>query len=435
MNYLTMASAIGGVLAAALVGVPAEATESAPGPAFEAPRLGDTMLEGPWDPGAVPTRLTDFVEEVNRSVVTVLCGRGLGSGWAAATRLSDEQVASGYKRYIVTNFHVIRDCTYAGSQYIEIQQNGIKYPARVWGWDSNLDLASVLTTAEIPVLGWNPAPRPRVGQWVAAFGSPFGLAGSATFGYVSYVGRTDLISSAPINPGNSGGPLVDNQGRVVGVNTAGIEGSNSVGIVQGTPLMCQSTHVCDSAKVWLGGTTPGAPTRITLQQVGSSVTVRWSPPSSDGGQRITNYRVTASPSGKFCNANLMRACTLSKQGKQDPGFVPGSTHTFSVQATNAIGPGKIGKSGPITIQPPPGPVVDLTARSLRGAVRVSWQAPTGLSAQPSFQYRVGSGRWVATAQTSVLVRGLKGGTPVRIGVRAVSDYGPGPASTVRGLPR
>jgi S1-C subfamily serine protease len=82
----------------------------------------------------------------------------------------------------------------------------------------------------------------QVGDFVAALGSPFGLSGSITTGIVSQLGRTITESTAgnfpianviqtdaPINPGNSGGPLLNDQGQVVGINTAGVSGSQGVG--------------------------------------------------------------------------------------------------------------------------------------------------------------------------------------------------------------
>ena len=390
-----------------------------------------TERSGAWDPSAAPQRLTDFVERINKSVVTVFCRNGLGSGWAAATRLPQSALDSGYKRFIVTNAHVIQGCTQESAQYIEIRQNGVAYPARVWNWNWDQDLAAVVTTAELPVLQWDDVPKPRVGQWVAAFGSPFGLAGSATFGYVSFVGNIDLISSAPINRGNSGGPLVDNEGRVVGINTAGIDGTNSIGIVQGTPLMCGTTHICDGTTPWLSGATPSAPLGVTLRQEGTDIVVTWSAPKSDGGQSIYKYTASVGPGDRFCNAYTTLSCRLTKQGKADPGLRLGETYTISVQAFNVSGAGAE-SSATITMQQVPGRVTNLKSAPSTGGAVVTWAAPKSPSSVTitGYQYRVGTGAWKTTKAPRATLKGLKRGATVRVTVTAVNVAGPGAATTV-----
>src|SRR6202044_595688 len=95
------------------------------------------------------------------------------------------------------------------------------------------DLAVVRITADhlIPAV-WGDSSKLDRGDWVLAFGSPFGYVGSMTHGIVSALDRQagilrevdgyeDFIQvDAPINPGNSGGPLVNLHGEVVGINTA-----------------------------------------------------------------------------------------------------------------------------------------------------------------------------------------------------------------------
>jgi hypothetical protein len=428
MKMITITGA--SVVALTLAVLPAQASTPLPEPG------GDVMVtqqSGAWDPSAAPQRLTDFVERINKSVVTIYCGRGLGSGWAAATRLSDEQTASGYKSYIITNAHVIRGCTSEATKYIEIRQNGVTYPAKVWNWDWDADLAAVLTTVDLPKLPWNGSPKPRVGQWVAAFGSPFGLAGSATFGSVSYVGNKDLISTAPINPGSSGGPLVDNEGRAIGINTAGIDGSNSIGIVQGTPLMCGTTHNCPNPeRVWLTGTTPGSPRNLVLNQIGNDVSITWSAPLNDGGQPIRNYRVTANPGDRTCTAYTTLSCRFGKKGKADPGLQPGVTYTFTVHAINAIGAGAT-TSASLTMQGVPGAVRNMKSAVRKGGVTVTWEspAPSANARVTGYQYQFGNGSWRKTSANRVTFRGLKSRSNARITVAAVSNSVVGPSTTIR----
>jgi serine protease Do len=134
---------------------------------------------------------------------------------------------------IYTNNHVIDK-----ADRIEVKlKDGTKVPAQVVGVDPNSDVAvlkinakSLKTPLAVAELGDSDASR--VGEWAIAIGAPFGLEYSVTVGVISAKGRTgfSMDSSKPIyedyiqtdatiNPGNSGGPLVDIEGRVIGVNT------------------------------------------------------------------------------------------------------------------------------------------------------------------------------------------------------------------------
>ncbi|MCC6710102.1 MAG: DegQ family serine endoprotease [Gammaproteobacteria bacterium] len=140
---------------------------------------------------------------------------GLGSGF-----IVDK---SGY---IVTNNHVID-----GADDIKVTlTDGRELPAKLVGTDPMTDLAviKVEPKGELPAVAFGDSDRARVGDWVVAIGSPFGLGGSVTAGIISARGR-DIHSGpyddylqidAPINSGNSGGPVINAEGRVVGVNTA-----------------------------------------------------------------------------------------------------------------------------------------------------------------------------------------------------------------------
>lgn len=145
--------------------------------------------------------------------------RGGGSGFFIS--------ANGY---IVTNHHVVENAT----RITATLQDGRELPARIIGVDERTDLAVVkVEGTNFPFVQFDANARVRVGDWVIAIGSPFGLGGTATAGIVSALGRdvpgetssttniSDFIQiDAPINPGNSGGPTFDLAGRVIGVNTA-----------------------------------------------------------------------------------------------------------------------------------------------------------------------------------------------------------------------
>lgn len=128
--------------------------------------------------------------------------------------------------YVVTNNHVVENA----EEISVIMQDGTRYEATIKGVDPKTDLALLKVKGDksLPYVELGDSDNARVGEWVVAVGNPFGLGGTVTAGIVSARGRDihsgpfdDFIQiDAPINRGNSGGPLFDNQGRVIGVNTA-----------------------------------------------------------------------------------------------------------------------------------------------------------------------------------------------------------------------
>ncbi len=137
--------------------------------------------------------------------------------------------------YIVTNNHVVEHAS-----LVTVTTDGGKaLTARVIGTDPKTDLALLKVEGDdFPAVRFA-AKSPRVGDWVIAVGNPFGLGGTVTAGIVSARGRDigsgpydDFIQiDAPVNHGNSGGPAFNNEGEVVGVNTAIFSPSGgSVGI-------------------------------------------------------------------------------------------------------------------------------------------------------------------------------------------------------------
>jgi putative serine protease PepD len=158
---------------------------------------------------------------------------------------------------IVTNNHVIAGAAQSG-QITAVFQDGKSAKASIVGRDPNSDVAVVKAegVSGLPVVDIGRSDDLRVGQAVVAIGSPFELSGTVTSGIVSSLHRPtraggdqgdqstvlDAIQTdAAINPGNSGGPLVDLQGRVIGINSAiysprSGEGAGSVGIGFAIPI-------------------------------------------------------------------------------------------------------------------------------------------------------------------------------------------------------
>ena len=144
----------------------------------------------------------------------------------SVTSVASGVIVDAANGYILTNAHVISD-----AQNVAVTlSDGRHFTAKIVGLDKPSDIGLLQIKAKnltgIPLGNSNDV---KVGDFVAAIGSPFGLSQTATSGIVSAIGRNTLgienyenfiQTDAPINPGNSGGALVNMQGQLVGINTA-----------------------------------------------------------------------------------------------------------------------------------------------------------------------------------------------------------------------
>ncbi len=139
--------------------------------------------------------------------------RGAGSGFIVSS-----------DGYILTNAHVVRGADEVVVKLIDKR----KFIAKVVGADARTDVAVIkITASNLPAVRLGDPARLRVGEAVAAIGSPFGFENSVTAGIVSAKGRSlpsesyvpYIQTDVPINPGNSGGPLFNMRGEVVGINS------------------------------------------------------------------------------------------------------------------------------------------------------------------------------------------------------------------------
>jgi S1-C subfamily serine protease len=139
--------------------------------------------------------------------------------------------------YIVTNSHVVQNAPRIDVTFT----SGDKFRAQLAGVDESTDLAVLCVNAQgLPWASLGESSGLRVGQLVIAAGNPYGFQSTVSTGVVSALGRSlrsrqgRLIENivqhtAPLNPGNSGGPLLDSQGRVIGINTAIIAMAQGIG--------------------------------------------------------------------------------------------------------------------------------------------------------------------------------------------------------------
>jgi len=165
--------------------------------------------------------------------------------------------------YILTNNHVIEN-----AQDITVRlSDSRKFTATLVGRDPKTDLAvlKVEAPAPLPTAELGDSERLRVGQWVIAIGNPFGLDRTVTVGIVSATARTRvgvatyenfIQTDASINPGNSGGPLLNLDGRVIGINTAIVAAGQGIGfsipISEARLVMSQLIARGKVTRGWLG---------------------------------------------------------------------------------------------------------------------------------------------------------------------------------------
>jgi serine protease Do len=191
--------------------------------------------------------LETLTSKVSKSVVQVFAtgysfgeeGEGENTGLFSKQKSSGSAVIFTPDGYLVTNNHVVQ-----GAEKVRVQlsysdergtghssvtrRKGKLLPARIVGVDRESDLAVLkIDGGPYPTLEFGNSDTLRQGSLVLAFGNPLGLESSVSMGVVSSVGRQlraddtmlYIQTDAPINPGNSGGPLLDPDGRVVGINT------------------------------------------------------------------------------------------------------------------------------------------------------------------------------------------------------------------------
>jgi serine protease Do len=183
--------------------------------------------------------------------------RGVGSGFVISR-----------DGYILTNNHVVEE-----ADQIKVKlSNGHEYKGKVVGRDPKTDLALLKLegASDLRPLNLGNSEDLKVGSWVVAVGSPFGLEQTVTAGIVSAKGR--VIGSGPydnfiqtdasINPGNSGGPLVNMKGEVVGINTAIMAEGQGIGfaipINMAKEIAGQLQNKGHVTRGWLG---------VTIQEV------------------------------------------------------------------------------------------------------------------------------------------------------------------------
>ena len=162
------------------------------------------------------------IQETIPSVVSVATDISQGSGFVV-----DNQ------GYIVTNAHVL-----SGGRYAKV----LTYESKNWeraqliGYNLEMDVAVLKIDENIPALEFEDINNVNIGEKAIAIGNPLGLSFSVTEGIISSINRVGpnelpayLQIDVPLNPGNSGGPLINKNGKVIGINNFKISGGENIG--------------------------------------------------------------------------------------------------------------------------------------------------------------------------------------------------------------
>ena len=162
-----------------------------------------------------------IIEDAIRSVVTIRTDISQGTGFIIAQ-----------EGYVVTNYHVMENAKSAGIFTYDSET----YSVNLIGYNSNFDIALLKIEGDFEKLKLADSEDVQIGEKVIAIGNPLGLQFSVSEGIVSAVHRPGpsevdayIQTDAALNPGNSGGPLINKQGKVIGINNFKIGGGESLG--------------------------------------------------------------------------------------------------------------------------------------------------------------------------------------------------------------
>jgi len=176
-----------------------------------------------------------IIEQTVDSVVTIQTNAAQGTGFIITT-----------DGYIVTNAHVLSGARYGNA----ITSDREKIPMDLIGYNTNLDLALLKIKGNYQDLNFENSNDVQIGEKVIAIGNPLGLSFSVSEGIVSAKNRRGdnqlpayIQTDAALNPGNSGGPLINTDGKVVGINNFKIAGGESLGFALQSEYIVEGVNI------------------------------------------------------------------------------------------------------------------------------------------------------------------------------------------------
>ena len=164
---------------------------------------------------------SSIIDESLKGVVTIKTNVAQGTGFIISS-----------EGYIVTNAHML-----SGASEVQITTfDEKKIPAELIGYNAELDIALLKISGDYSFLEFDDSNNVRVGEKVIAIGNPLGLQFSVTEGIVSGIHRSGINeleayvqTDAALNPGNSGGPLINKNGKIIGINNFKLGSGESLG--------------------------------------------------------------------------------------------------------------------------------------------------------------------------------------------------------------
>jgi S1-C subfamily serine protease len=187
-----------------------------------------------------PKNIEDLIDELRSATPKIECDEGEYSVSGSGIPLNTKSLGELSSRVVVvTNAHVVENCD-PGSLFVTTKEGTEQ--AEVIGLDIANDLALLSTSLALQPFGVSrEAP---IGSWVMAIGNPLGIDGNVTFGTISTQQEGYFVTDAAINSGNSGGPLINSNGKVVGVNVAKLEDADNIGFAIPIVVLCDSLVKC-----------------------------------------------------------------------------------------------------------------------------------------------------------------------------------------------
>ena len=289
------------------------------------------------------------------------------------------------------------------------------HSAQGGGYDSVTEVAVVVHVQDndtVPGAPQRLSAKPADGQMILRWTPPSNDGGSEVTGY-EY--RVDGGAWSPVGGGATAAEftvqnLTNGRTYVFGVRAVNGVGEGAEATVRAFPAR-----------------PPGAPADPAVTSGDRWVDVTWTAPTDDGGAPVTHFEVDIDRTGGWIRAGRSSSHRVSQ-------LTNGTSYTFRVRAVNAAGGGEPSAAVSATPATVPGAPMALAAMPRDGRVDLSWAAPSSDGGLAISRYEVevdGSGTWTSTGNTSTTytVGGLTNGTTYRFRVRAVSDSGPGAASS------